>query len=112
MQGQRKALEPTAAEYYSAVRREILPHLRTLAQRRSTAELLADPVYQSIATTVDKVLGAAHASDFRREHAAAQSRYRMVAWNIERGTRLDGQLDAFRRNSYLREADVLLITEA
>jgi len=112
MQAEPRAIEPTAAERYSAVRQEIMPHVQALAKRRSTAELLADPVYQAIAPVVEKTLGTAHVSDFRREVARAQRRYRIVAWNIERGTHITGQLEALCARPYLREADVLLITEA
>src|SRR5581483_9178592 len=50
--------------------------------------------------------------DFRRGEAPARSRYRFVAWNIERGTQYDAQLQAFRSHPYLQRCDVLLITEA
>ena len=91
MQAERRTLEPTAAECYAAVRERILPHVQTLVRRRSTAELLADPVYQSIAPIVEKALATAHVCDFRPEEARASRRYRVVAWNIERGTNVTGQ---------------------
>jgi endonuclease/exonuclease/phosphatase family metal-dependent hydrolase len=34
-----------------------------------------------------------------------------VAWNLERGIELDGQIEALRSHPYFREADVLLLTE-
>ncbi len=114
MPAPRIAFEPTAAEVYATVGCEILPHVDTLAPCRSTTELLAHPVYQAIAPVVEKTLGTAHVSDFRRQRALApaRGRYRMVAWNIERGAQLEGQVDALCNQPYLREADVLLITEA
>ena len=49
--------------------------------------------------------------DFRREEAPAKERYRAVAWNIERGTQLQGQLQALRSDPFLRDADLLLLVE-
>ena len=112
MPANRRALEPSAAETYSLVRDKILPAADRLSGCGSTAELLADPVYQSLAPVIGQMLGTAHWADFRATLAPARRQYRVVAWNIERGARLEGQLDALRTQDYLREADVLLITEA
>jgi endonuclease/exonuclease/phosphatase family metal-dependent hydrolase len=104
--------EISAAEVYSALRREILPRLRHLAACRSTAELMRHPVYRSIATIAEELLSTAHIADFRRENAPARPHYRVVAWNIERGAQFEAQLDAFRTHPYLKSCDLLLITEA
>ena len=45
------------------------------------------------------------------DEAPARPAYRFVAWNIERGIELDGQIEALRLHSYLSTADVLLLTE-
>jgi endonuclease/exonuclease/phosphatase family metal-dependent hydrolase len=50
--------------------------------------------------------------DFRPNSATARDRYRFLAWNIERGTELDAQLEAFRTHPYLKACDVLLLNEA
>ena len=65
-----------------------------------------------MAPAVDAVLSTPHLADFRRNAAPPRRHYRFVAWNIERGARLDDQLQAFRSHDYLRDSDVLLITEA
>ena len=48
---------------------------------------------------------------FSRVEAPARAQYRFVAWNVERGIQFDGQVEALRTHPYLREADVLLLTE-
>jgi endonuclease/exonuclease/phosphatase family metal-dependent hydrolase len=112
MQATPPFLEPDAEEVYAAVRREILPRLEALTACRSTRELPANTVYREIAPVVERMLATAHAADYRRGEAPAKERYRIVAFNIERGTQLEGQLRAFREHPYLRETDLLLITEA
>jgi endonuclease/exonuclease/phosphatase family metal-dependent hydrolase len=90
----------------------MLPRIEALAGCRSTAELEEHPEYLAMAETIDGVLRTPEVADFRRGDAPARPRYRFVAWNIERGNRLDEQLEAFRTHPYLRDCDVLLVTEA
>lgn len=100
------------AELYAPVARDVLPRLEVLAGCRSIHDLHAHPEYEAIAALVQQSLETPHIADFRPCDAPARDRYRFVAWNIERGTQLDAQLEAFRSDLYLREADVLLLTEA
>jgi endonuclease/exonuclease/phosphatase family metal-dependent hydrolase len=104
--------ETTQEQFYAAVAREIAPRLDALARCRSTAEMAAHPAYHAIAPLVARSLAAPHVADFRRNEAPAGARYRILAWNIERGTQFEGQLEAFRSHPYLKTCDVLLITEA
>jgi endonuclease/exonuclease/phosphatase family metal-dependent hydrolase len=97
---------------YAPIARDILPRLSALSSCRSTADLHRHPDYLAIAPLLTDLFTHPHSADFRRGDAPARSRYRFVAWNIERGTQLDAQLHAFRTHPYLRDADVLLITEA
>src|SRR5262249_54121509 len=76
------------------------------------AELEAHPRYQSVGSVVRQVLATPHIADFRSGSAPPRPHYRFVAWNIERGTHLEAQLDALRTHPYLKECDVLLVTEA
>ena len=112
MQSYHGQMEQTAAECYAAAREAILPRAQALAECRSAAEMEAHPEYRAMAAGVERLLATAHVCDHRRVEAPAKARYRFVAWNLERGTHLDAQVDAFRNHPYLREADVLLITEA
>jgi endonuclease/exonuclease/phosphatase family metal-dependent hydrolase len=97
---------------YAALAREIPPRLEALCRCRSTAELERRPAYRAIAPLVTRTLATPHVADFRREEAPARSRYRIVAWNIERGTQFEAQLETFRSHPYLKSCDVLLLTEA
>jgi endonuclease/exonuclease/phosphatase family metal-dependent hydrolase len=98
--------------FYTAVATEILPRMEALARCRSTAELERHPEYRAVAPLVERTLAAPHLADFRRVESPARPSYRFLAWNIERGTQLDAQLEAFRSHPYLKTCDVLLITEA
>lgn len=112
MQATPPFLEPSAKEVYAAVRHEILPRLEALTACRSARELPAHPVYREIAPVVERMLATPHTADYRRGEAPAKDRYRILTWNIERGTQLEGQLRVFREHPYLRESDLILITEA
>ena len=99
-------------QLYAAVAREIQPRLEALARCHSTAEMEAHPAYRAIAPLVARSLATPHIADFRPREAPARPRYRFLAWNIERGTEFEAQLEAFRSHPYLKTCDVLLITEA
>ncbi len=97
---------------HELIRSELKPYWKVFASCRSSAELRAHPDYRRLEQAVQTVLTTADTGDFSRGHAPAKARYRVVAWNIERGKELDGQLDVFRSHQYLSNSDVVLITEA
>jgi endonuclease/exonuclease/phosphatase family metal-dependent hydrolase len=101
-----------AEPLYAAILPELLPQLECLAACRSVEELLAHPVYRALAPSIERVQNTPDIRDFRTAPAPPRSRYRIVAWNIERGTQLDGQLEMLRCHPYLKESDALLLTEA
>ncbi len=103
---------PPLEQLYAALAREIPPRLEALARCRSTAEMNAHPAFRDIASLVSRSLATPHIADFRSHEAPSKPRYRILAWNIERGTQFDAQLEAFRTHPYLKTCDVLLITEA
>jgi len=90
---------------------EITPHFGELRRCRSTRELLASPVYQHLEPIIREVLGTPETGCFWRANPPVRTGYRLVAWNLERGIELDRQIDALQSHPYLREADVLLLTE-
>jgi len=96
---------------YDFIRAELKPHFETLSRCRSTAELLTHPLYRDLETKVRSVLGTPDVGSYARGEAQAKDRYRVVAWNLERGIELERQLQALREHPYLREADLLLLTE-
>jgi len=101
----------TACEAYSEAE-ELLPVIAPLALRRNMAEVRADPLYRSLAPRIEDLLGRVHQSDFRPAGAPARTRYRAVAWNVERGTCLDQQVAALQHDPRLAGCDLLLVTEA
>jgi endonuclease/exonuclease/phosphatase family metal-dependent hydrolase len=96
---------------YRFVRETLVPAFSELAACSSTVELHAHPTYLRLKPDIDRALQTPDMGDYRNRPAPPQNRYRVVAWNIERGIQLDGQIEALRTHSYLREADVLLLTE-
>ena len=89
----------------------VVPHLGELGRCRSTAELEAHPLYRSLEPDLQRILETPQTGGFAAGAAPARPRYRLVSWNIERGIRLDGQIDALRSHSYLKTADVILLME-
>lgn len=97
---------------HELIRRRLTPAFTHFRQCRSSEELHDHPVYRDLAGEIRRVLETPQMGDFREREAAAKERYRAVAWNIERGTQLQGQLHALRNDAYLREADLLLLVES
>jgi len=98
-------------QVHRLIREEIMPHFAELRQCRSTRELRANPVYRRLEPVIREVLDTPETGQFCRTPPAARAQYRFVAWNLERGIELDGQIDALHTHPYLRESDVLLLTE-
>lgn len=101
-----------AARTAETIRAELAPHFAELARCRSTRELEASPLYRRLRPYAEKVLQTPETGNFTRVAAPGKPRYRLVAWNLERGIEYDGQLQAFQSHPYLRSADVFLLTEA
>jgi endonuclease/exonuclease/phosphatase family metal-dependent hydrolase len=106
-----ETLSPATEEVYRLIRERLTPHFCELRNCRSSVELLAHPRYQALETDVRTVLDSPEAGDFSSGPAPALSRYRFLAWNLERGIQLDRQINAFRYHPYLQTSDVLLLTE-
>ncbi len=98
-------------QIYDLIRSRIRPHLGELSRCRSTEDLLQSPVYQSIKPTVDIALKTPEIGSYSKSTSPAKSRYRIVAYNVERGIQLAGQIETFRSHPYLKECDVMLLTE-
>jgi len=101
----------TAEAVYRTIREELAPHFPRLARHGSTPELLSDPLYRSLADRIRAVLESPETGDYSSAAAPARPRYRVVAWNLERGIQFEGQLEALRSHPRLAAADVLLLTE-
>ena len=105
------ANETSAREIHRIIRDQLYPHFGELAQCQSTEELLRHPRYRELAAVARKVLESPEKGDFSPAAAEPGESYRFVAWNLERGIELDGQLEVFRNDPYLASSDVLLLTE-
>jgi endonuclease/exonuclease/phosphatase family metal-dependent hydrolase len=92
------------------LREQILPHFAELARCRSTKELEENARYRELEAGIRLVLETPERMEFSKG-APARERYRFLAWNIERGTQLGGQLEAFRTHPYLKACDVVLLNE-
>lgn len=105
------AVRLSSEEICRLICEEIKPHFPELARCDSTKELRQSPVYRRLESTIRSVLDTPQAGDYSRGRAPARESYRFVAWNLERGIELDGQLEALRSHPYLSKADVLLLAE-
>jgi endonuclease/exonuclease/phosphatase family metal-dependent hydrolase len=93
------------------IRDRIAPHFPALAACRNSAELWGLDLYRTLEPDIRRVLDTPETGNFIRGEAPASARYRFVAWNVERGAQFEGQVEALRTHLYLRDADVLLLTE-
>ena len=100
---------------YELIESELKPHFEALSLCRSTPELRSHPLYRSLEPAVSKVLNTPDVGSFAPVEGDAEAepkqRYRVLAWNLERGIELEGQLDACRRHPYLQDVDLFLLTE-
>jgi len=103
--------EWSAGEIRRLIREHLRPHFDVLAQCASSAELHQHPLHGELEPALDRVFGSPEIGHFSPGAAPGRDRYRIAAWNLERGIQLDGQIEAFRTHPHLKNADVLLLTE-
>jgi endonuclease/exonuclease/phosphatase family metal-dependent hydrolase len=101
----------SAATAYEILESEMGPHCASLARCGSLAELLADPLYGQLRQVIEAALETPETGAFGGAAAPPRDKYRFLAWNLERGVELDGQIEALRSHPYLKTCDVLLLTE-
>jgi endonuclease/exonuclease/phosphatase family metal-dependent hydrolase len=101
----------STAEPYGLIASELRRHFPALSRCRSTRELLEHPLYPSIEPALRKVLTTADTGNFASVTPPPKNRYRVVAWNLERGIELDGQIEALKSHEYFRDTDLFLFTE-
>ena len=77
----------------------------------STKELESSAVYQKIKPEVERILNAVVQENFAPKSFDKAANVRAVAWNIERGSRFEGIIDALKNHEDLRDKDLLLLTE-
>jgi len=99
------------AEIHELIRTRLNPARPELRRLRSRRQLHASPLYQSLDPLVRQVLETPQVGGSSSAAAPPRPYYRVVAWNVERGKQLAGQIDALRSDGHLRHADVLLLSE-
>jgi endonuclease/exonuclease/phosphatase family metal-dependent hydrolase len=109
-------IEPET-EAASPLDHTLAPHFPALAQFDSTKTLAASSLYQELRPEIERVLGHVVQENFAPDAAVARTRptgaanVRAIAWNIERGKRLESIKRVLREHHVLRASDVLLLTE-
>jgi hypothetical protein len=82
-----------------------------LAKFESTKELESSDVYQKIKPEVERILNAIVQENFAPESFEKSQTVHALAWNIERGNRFEGIVDALKNHQDLKNKDLLLLTE-
>lgn len=93
------------------IRRELRPHYESLITFPSTRALESSELYGRLRAGFRSALETVQTGRFAPTAQRGKDSYRVLAWNIERGKELDGQVEMFREHAYLQGCDVLLLTE-
>jgi len=89
---------------------ELAPHYPALRAIRKRRTLEASPLWSEIGAEVERVLDGLERVD-RPGAVPPAGTLRVVAWNIQRGTKLDALREALASDPELSRADVLLLSE-
>jgi endonuclease/exonuclease/phosphatase family metal-dependent hydrolase len=95
----------------SLIRSILKPRIAAFTAHCSREQLQSDLAYQELYPILKRVLCTPQCGGASLPDATVKPRYRVLAWNIERGKQFEAQVEAFRRHPYLRTCDVLLLTE-
>lgn len=98
-------------EIHELLRERVMPHFPALAACRNSAELWGLDLYRALEPDIRRILDTPETGSFAAGAPPARTRYRFVAWNVERGSQFEGQVEMLRTHPYLRDAAVLLLTE-
>lgn len=90
---------------------DLTPYFGALRAFRRRQDLMSSPLYQRIGGELDRILCAVEQGHHAEAEDRGLPRLRLVAWNIQRGRRLQALQAALRTHPVLREADVLLLSE-
>ena len=87
-------------------------HFPELLKFESTREMEASEVYKGIRREVERIMNAVVVSDHNPVTSVPRSdKIRALAWNLERGIRFDGILDALKNHERLKDKDILMLPE-
>lgn len=93
------------------IHERIRPSLPELSRYGSVEELESSPVYRALKSFLDEILGTIQSSANCNSTPESKDFLRVLAWNIERGKQLAGQLEVLSRHPFLSNCDVMLLTE-
>jgi endonuclease/exonuclease/phosphatase family metal-dependent hydrolase len=89
---------------------QLQPHYHALTRLRTRKQLHASSLWREIAGEVERVTQAVERADHESPRAQAET-VRLVAWNIQRGRRLDLVKQALAGDARLAHADVICLVE-
>jgi endonuclease/exonuclease/phosphatase family metal-dependent hydrolase len=87
------------------------PSLDEFARFETTQDLEQSVLYKKLKPEIDRILDHVWQEDLTAVPAIAGDSIRTVAWNIERGMRLDGIIHHLGHHPKLANADVLMLSE-
>jgi endonuclease/exonuclease/phosphatase family metal-dependent hydrolase len=82
-----------------------------LLEFNSIEETEKSEVYQKIKPEVERILNAVVQEDFAPEVFEKTETVQALAWNVERGNRFEGIIEALKNHPQLNDKDLLLLTE-
>jgi endonuclease/exonuclease/phosphatase family metal-dependent hydrolase len=85
--------------------------LQQFARFETTRELENSSIYRKVKPEIDRVLDHVWYEQFTETPPTAADSIRAVAWNIERGIRLDAVIEFLQRHPSINNADVLFLSE-
>ncbi|MFB3141420.1 MAG: endonuclease/exonuclease/phosphatase family protein, partial [Acidobacteriota bacterium] len=87
------------------------PFFSELSRFNSTAALQASDLYARLEPEITRVLKTVVQEDFAPDLSTSRTSIRAAAWNIERGTHLEGVIRVLKEHPLLQDSDILLLTE-
>ncbi len=104
-----QTLQLDASEY--ALTHTLEPHYETIKNFSTLKDLQTSTFYAKYGSEIERVInGIAWRNTLPTP--APPKHIRVVAWNIERGLKVDGIIHLIKNNPKLAKADILLMTEA
>ncbi|MEQ1922332.1 MAG: endonuclease/exonuclease/phosphatase family protein, partial [Pyrinomonadaceae bacterium] len=82
-----------------------------LLKFESTPEMESSELFAKIRPEVERILNSVAVEELLLPGAVATGDVKALAWNLERGIRFDGILDALKNHEKLKDKDLLLLTE-
>jgi endonuclease/exonuclease/phosphatase family metal-dependent hydrolase len=105
----------------SILEHDLNQYFQELLKFESTPQFEASVLYKQIRPEIERIMNAVVVESFADDERTSQSNWppahaggsdvRALAWNLERGIRLEGIVDALKNNERLNNKDVLLLTE-